>query len=137
MQGGKNGTAHCGFGGALFRPDFPLSDALSQKHLDPGDGGDSLFCGKPQELCSLRAVNQVHDDAAVQLAGGEGRNPIVRVHADRGGVKDRVEEFRAQRAARHDFSAHGPRQFLRGLLAAGANSDNGSGASEREGSGAG
>src|SRR5260370_487680 len=135
-EGGEDGAAHGCLRGALLRPYFPLSEALRKKHLDAGDGGDSFFCGELQELRLLGAVDQVHHDAAVQFAGRERRNSIVRVHADRSGVEDGVKKFRAQSATRDDFSLHGAGQFFGGFVTAGANSDDGTSASERERSGA-
>ena len=94
-HGHEHGSAHGRFWRALSRPDFPLSDALGEKHFDAGDGGDSFLGGELQELSPLRAIDQVHHDAAVQLAGRERRNSTVRVHADGRGVEDGVKEFRA------------------------------------------
>src|SRR5229473_2809340 len=116
-EGGEHGAAHGRFRGALSRPDFPLSEALRKKHLDAGDGGDSLFCGEFQEMRALRAVDQVHHHAAAQLAGGERRDSSVRVHADGCGVEDGVKEFGAQGAARNYLSTHGAGQRLRCFLA--------------------
>jgi len=94
-ESGEHGAAHRGFGRALLHPDFPLGNALGEKHLDAGDGGDSLFSRQVSELRPLGAVDQVHDDAAMQLAGREGRNSFVRVHADRRSVEDDIKEFPA------------------------------------------
>src|SRR6266568_3016484 len=90
-EGSEDGAAHGRFGGTLFRPDFPLSDALREKHVDARDGGDSFLRGKLQELSPLGAVDQVHDDAAVYL-GGRGRiKKKVRMHADGSGIQDGVK----------------------------------------------
>src|SRR6266446_2014510 len=115
-QGREHGAAHGLFGGTLFRPDFPLSDALREKHLDARDGGDSFLRGELQELSPQRTVDQVHHDATVQLAGRERRNTIARMHADGSGIQDGVKRFAAQRPTRKDFTADGSGQFPRSLF---------------------
>src|SRR5258708_17531397 len=131
-EGGQHGAAHGRFGGALFRPNFPLSEALREKHFDARDGGDAFPGGDLQELCPLRAVDHVHNQAAMQLAGREWRNAIVRMHADRGGVQDSVEGLRAQSSARHYFSAEGAGEFPRGFFAARANGNGCAGTHQRK-----
>src|SRR6266478_870549 len=120
-QGGEHGAAHGRFGGALLRPNLPLSKALSDEHFDARDGGDAFPGGDLQELCLLGAVDHVHNQAAMQLAGRERRNAIVRMHANRGGVQDSVEGLRAQSSARHYFSTECAGEFPCGFFAARAN----------------
>src|SRR6266567_240548 len=122
-ESGEDGAAHGRFGGTLFRPDFPLSDALREKHVDARDGGDSFLRGELQDLSPLGAVDQVHNDATVYLARRERRNTIVRMHADGSGIQDGVKRFAPQRATRNDFTAGSFGQFLRSLFAPGTNSN--------------
>src|SRR5882762_1668362 len=131
-QGAEHGAAHGRFGGGLFRPNFPLSKALREKHFDARDGGDAFPGGDLHELGPLRAVDHVHNQAAMQLAGRERRNAIVRMHADRGGVQDSVEGLRAQSSARHYFSTEGAGEFPRGFFAARANGNGSAGTRQRK-----
>src|SRR5258708_20150819 len=131
-EGGQHGAAHGRFGGALFRPNFPLSEALREKHFDARDGGDAFPGGDLHELRPLRAVDHVHNQAAMQLAGRERRNAIVRMHADRGGVQDSVEGLRAQSSASHYFSTEAAADFPRAFFAARANGNGCAGTHQRK-----
>ena len=64
-QGGKDSTAHGGLGSALPGPDFPLRETLCQKHVYSGNRGNPLLRRNLQELRSLGAVDEVHDDATL------------------------------------------------------------------------
>jgi hypothetical protein len=64
-QGAEDGSAHGRFGCGLADPEFPLSDALGNKHFDAGNAGDALASGKLQELRLLWPVDEVHHDAAI------------------------------------------------------------------------
>jgi len=64
-QGGEHGAPHGCFGRALFHPNLPLSDALSNEHFDARNSGDAFPGGNFQELCPLRAVDQVHNEPAM------------------------------------------------------------------------
>src|SRR5262249_29397928 len=64
-QGGKDRAAHSRFRGAFASPDFPLRDALREKHLHPGDRSNPFLRGNLQELRPLGTVDKVHDDATL------------------------------------------------------------------------
>src|SRR6266581_5358480 len=68
VEGGEDGAADGGFGGALSKPDFPLSDTLSDQHFDAWDSGDALLSRNLQELCLPRMIDHVHNQAAMQFA---------------------------------------------------------------------
>src|SRR5216684_2922511 len=131
-QGREHGAAHGRFGRAPIHPDPPLSEALREKHFDARDGGDAFLGGDLQELGPLRAVDQVHNEPAMYLAGGKRRNAIVRMHANRGGVEDGVERLGAQSSAGHSLSTEGAREFPCGFFAARANGDGGAGTYQRK-----
>src|SRR5437879_4468447 len=131
-EGGENGAAHGGFGCALSHPDLPLSDTLSDQHFDTWDSGDALLSGNLQELCLLRTIDHVHDKPAMQLAGSERRNAIVRMHPDRGGVQNGIEGLGAQSSAGQRLCAESAGEPLCGFFAASANSDGCSGTNQRK-----
>ncbi len=64
-KGVQNGFAHGGFRSVLAGPEFPLCYALRNKHFYARDGGDSFTGGELQELRLFRAIDEVHDDAAI------------------------------------------------------------------------
>jgi hypothetical protein len=64
-QGGKNRTAHGGFRSALASPDFPLRETLCQKHVHSRHRGNPFLRRNLQELGSLGAVDEIHDDATL------------------------------------------------------------------------
>src|SRR6267142_165106 len=131
-EGAQHRAAHECFRRALLQPDFPLCDALREKHLHTGHGGNPFFRGDLQELGFLRPVDQVHDHAAIQLAGRQRRDSILRMHADRCGVQDGVKEFRAQSAAGNDFSSDGASQLFRGFFTPRANANYRASTSQRK-----
>jgi hypothetical protein len=64
-QSAQDGFAHLGIRRPLSGPEFPLRDALWNKHFYPGNCRDSPAGSEVQEPRHLRPVDEVHNDAAI------------------------------------------------------------------------
>ena len=70
-EGVEDDAEHLLFGGGFAGEDFELARALLHEHLDAGDDGDALLAGHVDERRLQRVVDEVEDEAGVEVLGFE------------------------------------------------------------------
>jgi len=81
-QPGEHDPAHGGHRSAQARPDLVLGRALLDQHLPAGDGAAAAAARQAQQFGFDGIVDQIEDDASIQLLGAERRYVDLRHLAD-------------------------------------------------------
>jgi hypothetical protein len=103
----------------------------------PVMNGDPLLAGEVDERCLERVVDEVEDEAGVEVLGFEDGRGLVAGHADGGGVDDDVEGGLGEGVLLDGLGAGLAGELLRGLGGAVEDEDFGAAVAQAEDGGAG
>jgi len=106
---------HFFFGGGFAGPDFELAGSLVDEHFDAGDDGEAFFAGHADQRRVDGVVDQVEDEAGVELLRFEERGGLDALHADGRCINDDVEIGFGDLLAANDFRLGLAGEFFRGV----------------------